>query len=218
MKIVLISDTHGLHSKMAHPMPEGDVLIHAGDFTNVGSLPDVARFDQWMGSLDYKHKIVIAGNHERGWDKTERSLSNNLLNAHYLEDSSINIDGVNFYGSPWTPTFGWDWAFNVDRGDAIRGKWDMIPDAGLVDVLITHGPPKGIRDQSVPPNSECVGCDDLFHQVMISQPKVHVFGHIHGGYGKTQFGEGTIFVNAAICDEDYRPVNAPIVVEFKGTK
>ena len=84
MKIVLISDTHGLHSKMTHPMPEGEVLIHAGDFTNVGSLVDVARFDQWLGSLDYKHKIVIAGNHERGWDKTGRSLSNNLSNAHYL--------------------------------------------------------------------------------------------------------------------------------------
>jgi len=56
--------------------------------------------------------------------------------------------------------------------------------------------------------------DDLFHQVMISQPKVHVFGHIHGGYGKTQFGEGPIFVNAAICDEGYRPVNAPVVVEL----
>ena len=214
MKIVLISDTHGLHSKMTHPMPEGEVLIHAGDFTNVGSLVDVARFDQWLGSLDYKHKIVIAGNHERGWDKRARSLGNNLSNAHYLEDSSINIDGVNFYGSPWTPTFGWDWAFNADRGNAIRRKWAMIPDAGLVDVLITHGPPKGIRDQSVPPNSECVGCDDLFDKVMISQPKVHVFGHIHGGYGKTQFGEGPIFVNAAICNERYEPVNAPIIVEI----
>ena len=215
MKIVLISDTHGLHSKMTHPMPEGEVLIHAGDFTNVGSLVDVARFDQWLGSLDYKHKIVIAGNHERGWDKTGRSLSNNLSNAHYLEDSSINIDGVNFYGSPWTPTFGWDWAFNADRGNAIRRKWAMIPDAGLVDVLITHGPPMGILDEAGPlwQCSPHVGCEDLAKQVTISAPKVHVFGHIHNGYGQRQIGQ-TLYVNAAICDEDYRPVNAPIIVEI----
>jgi len=214
MRLVMLSDTHGLHTKMKFPVPDGDVLLYAGDFTNVGAISDVARFDQWLGSLDHKHKLVIAGNHERGWDKAGRSLGKNLSNAHYLEDSSINIDGMNFYGSPWTPTFGTGWAFNADRGNHIRGKWGMIPDAGLVDVLITHGPPMGILDKVAPIyGSQSVGCEDLAKQVTISVPKIHVFGHIHNGYGQKRIGQ-TLYVNAAICDEDYRPVNAPIVVEI----
>src|SRR5208282_2016499 len=213
MKIVLVSDTHGLHSKMRHPVPDGDVLVHAGDFTNVGSPDDCAQFDKWLGSLPHPHKIVIAGNHERGWDRMSLDFKH-FTNAHYLEDSSINIAGVNFYGSPWTPTFGTGWAFNADRGNHIRGKWGMIPDAGLVDVLITHGPPMGILDKSAPIyGSQSVGCEDLAKQVTISVPKIHVFGHIHNGYGQKRIGQ-TLYVNAAICDEDYRPVNAPIVVEI----
>ena len=214
MRLILISDTHGLHYKMRRPIPEGDVLIHAGDFTDVGNLVDVRKFDAWVGSLGFKHVITIAGNHERKWDSPEASLGAVFQNVHYLQDSSINIDGINFYGSPWTPTFGYGWAFNADRGAPIRGKWDMIPDAGLVDVLITHGPPMGILDRTDYRNGfQHVGCEDLAQRVTISVPKVHVFGHIHNGYGQKQIGQ-TLYVNAAVCDEDYKPVNAPIVVDI----
>ena len=215
MRLILISDTHGLHYKMRHPIPEGDVLIHAGDFTDVGNLVDVRKFDAWVGSLGFKHVITIAGNHERKWDSPEASLGAVFQNVHYLQDSSINIDGINFYGSPWTPTFGYGWAFNADRGNAIQKYWNMIPEAGCVDVLITHGPPLGICDKTDgrygPP--EHVGCWDLRNAVEDSVPKVHVFGHIHNGYGQKQIGQ-TLYVNAAVCDEDYKPVNAPIVVDI----
>ena len=214
MRLILISDTHGLHYKMRRPIPEGDVLIHAGDFTDVGNLVDVRRFDAWVGSLGFKHVITIAGNHERKWDSPEASLGAVFQNVHYLQDSSINIDGINFYGSPWTPTFGYGWAFNADRGNAIRKYWNMIPEAGLVDVLITHGPPMGILDRTDYRNGfQHVGCEDLAQRVTISVPKVHVFGHIHNGYGQKQIGQ-TLYVNAAVCDEDYKPVNAPIVVDI----
>ena len=36
-----------------------------------------------------------------------------LTNAIYLEDSGVEIDGVRFWGSPWTPTF-MDWAFMLE--------------------------------------------------------------------------------------------------------
>jgi Icc-related predicted phosphoesterase len=221
MRIVLISDTHGLHDHMP-PVPDGDVLIHAGDFTNVGEDSDVLRFDRWLGTLPHKHKLVIAGNHERGWDQPGKYLGRDLSNAYYLQDSSINIDGKNFYGSPWTPSFGYGWAFNADRDiesqktgrTLIKEYWSGIPDAGLVDVLITHGPPRGIGDQSAPEyGGEHVGCDDLARQVEISQPYIHVFGHIHGGYGRTVH-KNTVYYNASTCDEAYRPVHKPWVVEL----
>jgi Icc-related predicted phosphoesterase len=84
-----------------------------------------------------------------------------------------------------------------------------------LDVLVTHGPPHGILDQSAPHrHSECLGCEELFEAVERAQPKIHVFGHIHGGYGQVQFGSGTKYFNAAICDEAYRPVNKSWVVEI----
>ncbi len=54
---------------MQATLPPGDVLIHAGDFTSVGSIDDVKKFDQELKSLNYKHKVVIAGNHELSFDK-----------------------------------------------------------------------------------------------------------------------------------------------------
>jgi Icc-related predicted phosphoesterase len=84
----------------------------------------------------------------------------------------------------------------------------------LVDVLITHGPPRGIGDQASPRHgTEHLGCDDLARQVEISQPFIHVFGHIHGGHSRT-IHKNTVHYNASICDEAYRPVNKPWIVEL----
>ena len=62
MKIVCISDTHGLHDKIV--LPEGDMIIHAGDCTNFGSTAQVIEFLEWFSKLAYKYKIFIAGNHD----------------------------------------------------------------------------------------------------------------------------------------------------------
>jgi Icc-related predicted phosphoesterase len=212
MKLVLISDTHGLHDKMTHAIPDGDVLIHAGDFTNVGSVKDVERFDAWLGSLPHKYKIVIAGNHERGWDQPDRSLEKNFSKSAgiiYIEDAAVQIDGILFHGSPWTPTFGYDWAFNADRGVIIRNFWNAIPFD--TDVLITHGPPMGILDRAL--GVTHVGCEDLAKAVTVLSPRLHVFGHIHGDYGQRKIGE-TTYVNASICNESYEPINQPITFEL----
>jgi hypothetical protein len=207
MRLILLSDTHSLHKNMTHPIPDGDVLVHCGDFTGVGELRDVLGFNDWLGGLPHEHKVVIAGNHERGW--TQGNLEGVLTNATYLQDSLINIRGVNFYGSPWTPNFGWGWAFNARRGEEIRGHWGRIP-RGQVDVLITHGPPMGILDRV---GFESVGCADLRTRVADVAPTLHVFGHLHEGYGQTKIGQ-TTYVNAAICNEMYEPINAPIVLDI----
>jgi Icc-related predicted phosphoesterase len=101
-----------------------------------------------------------------------------------------------------------DWAFNLQRGPALREKWALIPEG--TDVLITHGPPFGILDWTA--RGERVGCEDLLEAVRRVKPRLHVFGHIHEGYGEHE-QDGTRFVNASICTEAYQPTNAPIVVD-----
>ena len=45
-------------------IPDGDVLVHAGDLTNTGGLKEIREFCSWMATLPHQHKIVIAGNHD----------------------------------------------------------------------------------------------------------------------------------------------------------
>lgn len=208
MKIVLISDTHTFHDQIT--IPECDVLVHAGDLGLRGSVDEIQPALDWLNKQPAKHIVFVAGNHDFAFEQKKHF---NLGRLIYLENSSANIAGVNFWGSPITPWF-FDWAFNVQRGAAIKKYWDGIPDAGLVDVLITHGPPMGILDQAAPhKGSDHVGCEDLAKQVTISQPLTHVFGHIHGGYGSRKVGE-TTYYNASVVNEAYKVVNAPWVVEL----
>lgn len=131
-----------------------------------------------------------------------------MKNFHYLEGGEVNVGGFTIWGGPWTPWFN-DWAFNVRRCEALRDRWLQIPVD--IDILVTHGPPKGMLDLA--PDGESVGCEELRRRLEIVSPLLHVFGHIHGGYGQAARGN-THFVNASICNEAYEPVNPPVVVEL----
>jgi Icc-related predicted phosphoesterase len=123
-----------------------------------------------------------------------------LSEATYLENTGVTIDGVSFWGSPYTPEF-LHWAFMYRRGRDAKQYWNQIP-AGL-DVLVTDGPPYGILDQTAP-GEEHLGCVELLKAVKAKKPKVHIFGHIHGGAGTFENGD-TRFINAAYLNEQYRP-------------
>lgn len=248
-KIVCISDTHGLHNSMTkyNKLPEGDILIHAGDFSNIGKKTEILDFISWLHmQLDkFNHIVFISGNHDRGMDEffveTKSSvghikvyqesdledssiimekpdwlieaISNMDKRIHYLENSGISIDDINFWGSPITPNFYEQyWSFNRSRGKKIAKYWDMIPKN--TNVLITHGPAMGICDY-IKDQRINVGCEELEITVRYELPelKLHVFGHIHDGRGKKIEGSKT-FINASICTEEYVPSNAPLVVEL----
>lgn len=225
LKIVAISDTHALHNKMKHELPEGDVLVHAGDLTNVGETSDIASFNAFLHNQKHKYKyiVVIAGNHDWGFQRDFSLAKATLLagfdfgdGVYYLHDEAVDIEGFKFYGSPWQPWF-CNWAFNVQRGPALAAIWDQIPDD--TDVLITHGPPHKILDR-VAFTTERVGCEDLKRRIdNLNNLKAHIFGHIHV-HGKGEFPiqkttkGGIIYVNASICNEDYRPVNRPVVINI----
>jgi Icc-related predicted phosphoesterase len=207
MRIVCISDTHLRHDLIS--VPDGDILIHAGDSTMAGRIEEMAAFNAWLGTLPHKHKIIIAGNHDLLFQHSPTLARSLITNAIYLEDSLIEVEGLKIYGSPWQPWF-MNWAFNLERGDEIRRKWDLIPQG--VDILITHGPPYYFLDLTA--DGQRAGCEELAEYVARLKPKAHIFGHIHEGYG-VQDWRGIKFINASICDERYRPINAPIVFEIE---
>lgn len=211
LRLVIISDTHGLHEKVG--LPDGDVLIHCGDCTNDAGQASLRHFAIWMEKQNFSQKILVAGNHDRAFE-TWPDLAVKLLKEHapsvtYLQDSGCEIEGFNFWGSPYQPEF-YNWAFNLPRGPALKRHWDMIPKS--TDVLITHGPPKGQCDYNPQDKFHC-GCEDLLNAVMDIQPKVHAFGHIHSAYGRSGLN-GTQFINASLANESYRIVNDPIVVDL----
>ena len=233
MRLVLISDTHGWHRQLK--IPSGDVLIHAGDYSRHGQYPELEDFVCWLAGLPHKHKIFIAGNHDicleamTGVDhnliasmaKTGKikDKRGNLLGSeglHYLRDSSVEIDGKLFYGAPWQPEF-CDWSFQRARGSEMAEKWKLIPDN--VDVLISHGPPYGHGDLCPPymsTHQRNAGCLELLHRIKEVEPKIHICGHIHCGYGITESDEcpKTIFVNASTCTEEYKPDHPAIVIDL----
>src|SRR5690348_12390311 len=115
MKIWFISDTHGRHRQLI--CPEGiDMVIHAGDVSTVRELSQndavVSDFLSWYSNLPIKHKIFIAGNHDTS---IEAGMSRGYIpnGVIYLEHGSMTINGINIFGSPYTPTFGHGWAYNV---------------------------------------------------------------------------------------------------------
>lgn len=210
MRLVCISDTHNQHDALQ--LPGGDVLIHAGDFTGMGRVQEVEAFAKWFGAQPHPHKIVVAGNHdwlfERDHTQARALLARHCPGAHYLQDSGVDIEGVKFWGSPWTPLF-LNWAFNLKRGRPLADKWAQVPLD--TQVLITHGPPLGILD--VTRHGLNVGCEELAAALENRlRPDVHVFGHIHEGYG-TYTRNGTRFVNASSCTAFYEAINAPLAVE-----
>jgi len=188
-RIVCVSDTHARHHLTE--VPDGDILVHAGDITRCGSLEDVESFDRWLGTLPHPHKIMICGNHDFCFQEQATAARARITNAVYLEDSGCEVAELTFYGSPWQPWFG-GWAFNLPRGEQLAAVWAKIPVG--VDVLVTHGPPEGILDRTH--RGDRAGCRDLLARVRVVKPRLHVFGHIHEAAGRLDIDD-IIFVNAS---------------------
>jgi len=215
MKIVCISDIHGY---LPEDLPDGDCLVIAGDITPATNhevryqahwLED--RFNLWLDFLPYKHKVVIAGNHDWVFDTHPEMVPK--LNCHYLQNSSVTLDGIKFYGYPETPIF-FSWAFNQphERLVEIASK---IPDD--TDCLVTHGPPYGILDEITDPRlgdiGNPLGCRALRERIdQLPNLKLAVWGHIHSGHG-IEKRDKTTFVNASYVNEQYNPDYSVNVVE-----
>ena len=243
MRITHISDTHNKHKQLDGKLPGGALLIHSGDFTSLGRKHEVEKFIEWFGKQDYTHKVFIAGNHDLVFDKEvlyrdaashfegrtfddlpaegkpewlKELLTNLPDGVHYLENSSIKLEGINIWGSPVSPSFGYGWGFNKDRGHDINEVWSKIPMD--TDIVITHSPIYGYNDRAQNTNQN-VGCSDLYHRLHEVKPHLHFAGHIHEGHGwgtipyKDEWGDIYTF-NGSTCNLRYEAINNPITFDY----
>lgn len=210
MKIIVISDTHNRHNSII--LPEGDMIIHCGDFSD--SEVGFKNFIAWFSKLDYKYKILVSGNHDFF---IKRIGYENILyycdvnGIIYLQDTSINIEGIKFHGSPWTPKYG-EYAF-MEQDEKLKKHWRKIPLD--TEVLITHGPAYKIGDliqqDIMEPNA---GSKTLKKRIISLQKlKYHFFGHIHDDYG-VHPRRKYIACNASIINYYKQELNKPIIVEI----
>ncbi len=203
MKILFLSDTHGKHHELQN-LPQADMIIHAGDITWHGTSEEVSDFIEWFGSLDYKYKIFIGGNHDFCLEEKEAKVIQNFLpeNCFYLCNSGITIENIKIWGIPFF------------LSDDING---LLPQqiaqiSSKTDILITHNPPLGILDKST--FGANMGDGDLQERVEKIKLQYHLFGHIHECYGLKK-RNSTTFINGSVLDENYNIVNEPIVFDFR---
>jgi predicted phosphohydrolase len=220
IRFVCASDTHS----RPFSLPAGDILIHAGDFTKKGTAPEVHEFVNYLHRSPFKHKVIVAGNHDSPFDVENYAdiLSKRrnpipcdpipiklLLRPFvYLEDSFAVVEGYKIWGSPWTKQH-YKGAFTLKDKEKLRKKREIIPEN--IDILVTHSPPYCILDTSK--DNRSVGCEFLLDRVQQIRPKLHIFGHIHESSGFVHLN-GTTFINASICNSRYLPINPPRVFDL----
>ena len=267
IRIVAVSDTHKLHRRLQQMpgewLPPADIFVHAGDFSEVGLPDDINDFADWLhrGLPQYRHKVVIAGNHDLSLEKHTYVATNWRRFSHprafdsdaliqtlrgsctFLQHEAKVIEGYRFFGTPYQPEF-CDWAFNLNRQEECHNMWATMPTD--TDILVSHGPPLGHGDMCS--GGALAGCADLLDWIMavrkgltcdgaaragssahagpddwLIRPgptpgpgvRLHLFGHIHEGYGVTTDG-AAVFGNASTLDGRYDPdnMNPPLVFDL----
>ena len=227
IRIVLISDTHNRHRTLQ--LPEGDIIIHAGDFTNNGTEKEIKDFDSWLASLDYHHKILVPGNHDTGTeekallrDGIQRGKQGEPLevtevtSATVLRGEMVEVMGLKIFGLPDTldPYNLLWWAYRADTEEEMKERAAGISSG--VDVLISHSPPWGVADTNH--TGQKCGSQGL-REIVLSEndpPKLWAFGHIHecGGRAYRAKGSETVMVNAASSPLLGKGLRAPVVVDI----
>lgn len=230
VKVVAISDTHNMLDRVA--VPDGDILIHAGDATMTGSPDEIIKFNTDLKRLPHPLKVFIPGNHDRLFEQDSRYARQLLSAATVLIDEETTMEGLRIYGSPWQPGFGYGWAFQLPKNDPEQSERRWLGITEGLDILVTHGPPRDVLD-GVPyatrsttawlNNMEYpqagtkyrhVGCPYLLNRIKAVKPKIHIFGHIHEAYGQAE-EDSVRYYNAAICDGNYKLANKPHVIEVE---
>jgi Icc-related predicted phosphoesterase len=205
LKIICVADTHRQHWKIKNI--EGDIFIFAGD-AEIDSYHALSDFNDWLSTINTKHKIIIMGNHDGYVEQIGDDAYCLFSNAIYLHNEGIQIEGINFWGSPYSPLFN-DWAF-MKNAEQLAQIWELIPKK--VDILITHGPARQLLDISA--DSHYCGCPTLNKKIIELKPKYHITGHIHEASGTLKFNETTI-INASVLNEKYELVNQPKVIFYE---
>ncbi len=204
-RIYHISDTHC--KELGLKIPQGidiDIVIHSGDESHTKQMDfnaaECYNFLEWYSQFPAKHKILVAGNHSTAiFHKRITRQTIESFGITYLEHEYAEIEGIKIFGSPYTPTFN-DWVFIKPR-HKMSTLWDIVEDPA--DILVLHGPPKGILDLAYSNTRKLEKCGDANLHKMIARikPKLVLFGHIHDNHDNYNYGvlsrNGVTYSNAA---------------------
>ena len=203
VRVVSISDTHMKHAFLNDRIPDGDILIHCGDvqmtsvrFSRAEGYRRVREFNEWLGTLPHKHKIVIGGNHDNFLEDVGEEEAQQLLsNATYVCNSMVTVEGLNIWGSPVSWGSSKNDAFQQEQADIV----DQIPTEA--DIVVTHGHPlrrfKAFR-----------------RKLKTVSPIVHFCGHYHQGSGVHFLDDSVVTVNSSVLNWKYRLAHPPNVVDI----
>ncbi|OAQ96718.1 hypothetical protein LLEC1_06356 [Akanthomyces lecanii] len=207
IRVVCISDTHNTRPRV----PDGDVLIHAGDLTENGSFAEVQQELAWLASLPHRFKILVAGNHDVLFDESflqkypgrcygQKQTKDDLFwgDVIYLQDEMVTLEFSAREHESGTQdeqsssrnltVFGSPWtpkygisAFQYHPNN--HQHWETILGslAQRPDIMVTHGPPRHHLDRR---DFHQAGCPHLAQEVRRIRPRLCVFGHIHAAYGR----------------------------------
>jgi Icc-related predicted phosphoesterase len=194
MKICTLADTHGRHRRLT--IPDCDLILFAGDMSNIGEEGIIEDFNEWIGELGIP-TIAIAGNHDLTLERYPVETAALLTNMTYLRDEATEFEGLKIYGSPMARKIG-GWAFGYKGVTEAMHYWNQIPEN--TDILLIHGPPEGILDKGGY-EMEHLGCPYLLARIGVVKPRLVVYGHIHESNGIYHgYTPPTTYVNASICD------------------
>eukprot|EP00435_Cladocopium_sp_Y103_P066862 s271_g29.t1 len=208
VRCVCISDTHLHHHDLW--LPPGDILIHCGDVLlesrglQAKDLDELRRFHSWIAQQPHKHKLLVAGNHDGALQELKVDGVRQILpKCTYLQDESIELEGLKIHASPLSTGQSPNSAFQSQSGYDEHAACRAIP-PGL-DLLITHGPGgHGALGRASPLLAE---------HIAAVLPRVHLFGHYHLGHGIRQ--EEVLFVNASSADALFAMTNPAIVLDIQ---
>ncbi|ERS98924.1 hypothetical protein HMPREF1624_04117 [Sporothrix schenckii ATCC 58251] len=219
IRVVCISDTH---DQIVPDIPDGDLLIHAGDLTDHGRPADLQAQLDWLASLPHPHKVVVCGNHDSWFDPAARVAKGMAADApgprfaddmHYLQHEARTLQFANgrslkVYGAADIPRCGPDsFSYQYDRSTP---PWQgLIPSD--VDILITHPPPRHHLDLGL-------GCAGLLAEVWRVRPPLHVFGHVHWGAGRQLVFWDETQRAYEVLTEDGREFGQPFREESLGSR
>jgi len=202
---VVLSDTHSLHDIIT-PLPQGPkhILIHCGDFTHMGTLDDTLDFNDWLGTLQYDHKFIISGNHERlcGDVREHHKFQDLLTNGYFVTHEFVKLEqfgGLTLFLSSWDKKASANSEESTEKELFLWNDVHLYREEGKeergIDILITHQPPMGILDST---RLSHRGSKEIGNLVKKIQPALHLFGHVHhGGESISSDPKKTSFINAA---------------------
>lgn len=206
MRILHISDTHG---GMPTLLPEGDVIVHSGDllpnrtfgireiectYQRYWLEENVAKLKRWIGDRPF---LYTPGNHD--YVDPAPVLRDVGVRTYTVCNGCHTLDGVTFYGFPWTPTFyDWNWMCGPEQmKDELSDAVDYM-DQGAIDVFIAHGPMYGVLDRNV----DGTRCGSRVVRAAMQEarhpPRLFLHGHIHESAGLIGWSRGIIVSNAAL--------------------